>query len=85
MTATPKPTRSARKVVVSIEDVRSGLLAAPFCEAATPRKCSLCGAVAVLPLNAETRAAQPDATTHVCYPLLGGCNHGFTVYAEGVA
>lgn len=40
-------------------------------------KCSLCGAVAVVPLSPSQVAAQPDDTTHVCHPGLGGCNHGF--------
>jgi len=39
--------------------------------------CQLCGAVAVVPLTPEQRAAQPDDTTHVCHPGFGGCNHGF--------
>jgi hypothetical protein len=80
--AAPVATRSDRPVVISIDDIRSGDAAAPQCFAEKPRRCDLCGADAVLPLNARTRMAQPDATTHVCHPVLGGCNHGFTVYVE---
>lgn len=76
------PTRSARPVVVALDDIRKGIAAAPHCEAIIPRPCSLCGMVAVLPLDPTTRMAQPDATTHVCHPVLSGCNHGFTVYNE---
>lgn len=53
------------------------LIAAPCCDPARPFKCPKCGVVAVLPLDAASLAEQPDATTHVCHPLLGGCNHGF--------
>lgn len=40
-------------------------------------ECPLCGAAAIVPLPDPVRAAQPDETTHVCLPALGGCNHGF--------
>jgi len=40
--------------------------------------CPKCGAFAICELTPEQRLAQPDDTTHVCHPLLGGCNHGFT-------
>lgn len=40
--------------------------------------CPLCGAHAIVALTPPQRLAQPDDTTHVCNPLLGGCNHGFT-------
>lgn len=40
--------------------------------------CQLCGAWAVVPLTPKQLAQQPDETTHVCHPGLGGCNHGFT-------
>jgi len=40
--------------------------------------CPRCGADAVVELTPAQRLAQPDDTTHVCHPLLGGCNHGFT-------
>lgn len=40
--------------------------------------CPQCGARAVVELTPEQRLAQPDDTTHVCHPALGGCNHGFT-------
>ena len=40
--------------------------------------CPKCGAQAVVALTPAERLAQPDDTTHVCHPMLGGCNHGFT-------
>src|SRR6266566_7200231 len=40
--------------------------------------CPLCGKRAIVELTPEQRLAQPDDTTHVCHPALGGCNHGFT-------
>jgi hypothetical protein len=46
-------------------------------EAVSPVRCPLCGVLAVLPLDAKTRACQPDATTHVCHQDIGGCDHGF--------
>lgn len=75
------PTRRTNIVATSLPDIRDGKAPAPYCEAAPPRVCSSCGVLAVLPLDAEARLAQPDATTHVCHPILGGCNQGFTVYA----
>ena len=41
------------------------------------QRCPLCGALAVVALPPAIKAEQPDATTHVCHPLAGGCNHGF--------
>jgi hypothetical protein len=41
------------------------------------RKCGMCGVNAVVPLTPGQLASQPDSTTHVCHPALGGCNHGF--------
>ena len=50
------------------------------------RICLLCFAFAVVPLTPQQLAKQPDATTHVCHPALGGCNQGFALAAkEGVA
>lgn len=66
--------------IVSVNDIREGFAAAPYCDAERPRVCPTCGHWAVLPLNTKTRLAQPDETTHVCHPVLGGCNGGFTVY-----
>jgi hypothetical protein len=40
--------------------------------------CPRCGVPAIVELTPAQRLAQPDDTTHVCHPLLGGCNHGFT-------
>jgi hypothetical protein len=77
-----RPTKSHRQIVVSVTDIITGTHAAPHCDAAIPTTCSLCGAKAVLPLDSKTRNAQPDATSHVCHPCIGGCNHGFTVYQE---
>jgi hypothetical protein len=42
-------------------------------------RCPFCEALAIVRLPA--RIAQADGTTHVCHPLMGGCNHGF---ARGV-
>ena len=40
--------------------------------------CPLCGQRTIVELTPAQRLAQPDDTTHVCHPALGGCNHGFT-------
>lgn len=40
--------------------------------------CPSCTARAIVLLTPRQRLAQPDDTTHVCHPLLGGCNQGFT-------
>jgi hypothetical protein len=40
--------------------------------------CPECGVRAIVELTPEQQLAQPDDTTHVCHPALGGCNHGFT-------
>ncbi len=40
--------------------------------------CQFCGAVALVSLPLPLLQAQPDDTTHVCHPALGGCNHGFS-------
>ena len=47
--------------------------------------CSKCGALAVIALPPAIRAEQPDDTTHVCHPLAGGCNHGFSDLPEGAS
>lgn len=41
------------------------------------RKCPSCGKLAIVPLTAFERTEQPDQTTHVCHPAIGGCNGGF--------
>lgn len=41
--------------------------------------CPLCGERAVMRLTQDQLKAQPDDTTLVCHPALGGCNHGFAV------
>jgi len=41
--------------------------------------CKLCGARAIVELPPELLVEQPDDTTHVCHPALGGCNHGFAL------
>jgi Zn ribbon nucleic-acid-binding protein len=61
-----------------LDRIIAGQAAAPHCDVALPRACPRCGVGAVLPLDAHKRAQQPDGTTHVCHPLIGGCNHGFT-------
>lgn len=49
----------------------------------TPRvltPCPMCGATLTLTeLPPPLKAIQPDRTTHVCHPALGGCNQGFEV------
>lgn len=42
-----------------------------------PGACPFCLVVAVTELPPPLLAMQPDGTTHVCHPALGGCNHGF--------
>jgi hypothetical protein len=49
----------------------------PGCKPGPTRRCPLCGANAVLELTDELQADQQDGTTHVCHPLVLGCNHGF--------
>lgn len=39
--------------------------------------CPFCGKFTVTELPKPIRDAQPDDTTHVCNPALGGCNRGF--------
>lgn len=43
-----------------------------------PSPCPFCRAVAIIELPEAVRAEQPDDTTHVCHPMAGGCNHGFS-------
>ena len=43
----------------------------------TAKFCPLCGKQAVVNLAPHLLAKQPDNTTHVCHPVLGGCNQGF--------
>jgi hypothetical protein len=44
--------------------------------------CPHCKRRAVIELPAAILSSQPDATTHVCHPLLLGCNHGFKLEKE---
>lgn len=45
--------------------------------------CPFCLAMdVVVELPEPLRAIQPDGTTHVCHPTLGGCNHGFAKTEE---
>jgi hypothetical protein len=39
--------------------------------------CPFCLVPAVTKLPKPLLEIQPDGTTHVCHPSLGGCNHGF--------
>lgn len=41
--------------------------------------CPFCNVIAIVPLTPKQLAEQPDDTTHVCHPALGGCNHGFAL------
>lgn len=49
---------------------------------ASAKLCPICASLAVVPLTRKQRAAQPDSTTHVCHPTLGGCNQGFGPSSE---
>jgi hypothetical protein len=40
--------------------------------------CVGCGAAAIVALPPAVRAEQPDDTTHVCHPVAGGCNRGYS-------
>lgn len=44
--------------------------------------CPFCTTYAVVKLTPAQLAQQPDGTTHVCHPTLGGCNHGFAMEAD---
>lgn len=65
--------------VTPVAQIVQGRAAAPHCVAAVPMPCPRCGARAVLPLDDATQAQQPDETTHVCHPVLDGCNVGFAI------
>lgn len=45
-------------------------------------ECPSCRAFAVVPLTPSQLAKQPDDTTHVCHPSLGGCNQGYSIGAR---
>lgn len=56
-----------------------GMKEGSFFTAIEPGACPFCfveNAVTALP--APLLAQQPDDTTHVCNPALGGCNQGFS-------
>jgi hypothetical protein len=42
-----------------------------------PDACPFCGKARIVVLPPPVAAQQPDGTTHVCHPAIGGCNHGF--------
>lgn len=44
--------------------------------------CPRCNVHAIVPLTQTQLREQPDDTTLVCHPALGGCNHGFAVDAK---
>lgn len=44
--------------------------------------CMLCKKKAVVRLPTPIIVEQPDETTHVCHPELGGCGHGFAEVLE---
>lgn len=46
-----------------------------------PGACPFCAQAVVVELPPPLKNAQPDGTTHVCHPALGGCNHGFAKQA----
>ena len=39
--------------------------------------CPKCQVRALIRLPRDIRAQQPDGTTYVCHPLVGGCNQGY--------
>lgn len=39
--------------------------------------CPFCLKTTVVELPPPIAAQQVDGTTHVCLPVIGGCNHGF--------
>lgn len=41
--------------------------------------CQFCNKFAVVKMPAELIAIQPDDTNHVCHPILGGCNQGYSL------
>lgn len=44
----------------------------------SPGMCPMCFSFdTVTALPPPLLLKQPDGTTHVCHPTLGGCNHGF--------
>lgn len=52
-----------------------------------PQACPDCGRRCIVPLPKPMAEQQPDATTHVCHPSIGGCNQGFEVdrpFAEAI-
>lgn len=63
---------TTKDAVVTIEKDGSTHTAPILCA------CPLCGVRAIVELTPAQRLSQPDDTTHVCHPALGGCNHGFT-------
>ena len=44
--------------------------------------CPQCHKLAVVSLTPSQLAKQPDDTTYVCHPCLGGCNQGYAVEAK---
>jgi hypothetical protein len=46
-------------------------------DANTAKYCPKCRRFAVVPLTPRQLAQQPDSTTHVCHPAIGGCNQGY--------
>jgi hypothetical protein len=46
-----------------------------------PDACTSCGKRRIVVLPPPMAAQQPDGTTHVCHPSIGGCNQGFEVTA----
>ncbi len=75
MTKSKKRAKAQQQVEQAIENATPVKEVDPLVPLAD---CPLCGKRAIVALTPEQRLAQPDDTTHVCHPLLGGCNHGFT-------
>jgi len=48
-------------------------------------KCPRCRQAAVVRLPEALIALQPDDSTHICHPIVGGCNHGFALDGDSTA
>lgn len=55
-----------------------------FCNYPPPpvAKCYLCGAHAIVEVKEEDGVDCSDGTTHMCHPVLEGCNNGFAVAVD---
>lgn len=81
---TPRKPRNAAQIIVTVDMLPAPLAAQLRARierefgAALPHVCLSCfRSNTIVPLPPALLAKQPDSTTHVCHPTLGGCNHGF--------